>query len=99
MMLNMIRGKMQEQSFLSEACKDATLVGPESVTVPAGKFDSQHFHSSKYNSDSWFVAGIPFAMVKTTGKDFQVELAAHGNGAKLSITETPQSMGGAPKRE
>jgi hypothetical protein len=32
-------------------------------------------------------------MVKTTGKDFRMELAAHGDGAKSSITEVPQSMG------
>ena len=27
MMLNMIRGQMEKQSFLSDACKDVTLVG------------------------------------------------------------------------
>ncbi|HJR16435.1 MAG TPA: hypothetical protein VJ808_06240 [Gemmatimonadales bacterium] len=93
-MLNMIRGQMKKQSFLTDACKDVTLVGEESITVPAGKFRSRHFHSSKYSSDSWLSAGVPFSMIKTTGKDFQMELAAHGAGAKSSILETPQSMGG-----
>jgi hypothetical protein len=98
MMLNMVRGQMQNQSFLSDACKDVTLVGPESVTVPAGKFESRHFHSDKYASDSWLAAGIPFSMVKAAGKDFQMELAAHGDGAKSSITEKPQSMGPGPSK-
>ncbi len=94
MMLKMIKGQMQKQSFLSDACKDVTLVGSESVTVPAGKFDSRHFHSAKYSADSWLAAGVPFTMIKSTGKDYKMELVAHGDGAKSSITETPQSMGG-----
>jgi hypothetical protein len=32
--------------------------------------------------------------VKSTGKQFQMELAAHGQGAKSAITEKPQEMGG-----
>lgn len=97
-MLGMIRSQMQNQSFLSDACKEVTLVGSEHVTVPAGKFNSRHFHSAKYSSDSWLAKGIPFSMVKSTGKDFQMELAAHGGGAKSSITEEPQTMGGPPRR-
>ncbi len=98
-MLNMVRSQMHNQSFLSDACKDVTLVGPESVTVPAGKFESRHFHSPKYASDSWFAAGVPFSMVKSTGKDYQLELVAHGEGAKSSITEKPRSMGGGGRRQ
>jgi hypothetical protein len=94
MMLDMVRGQLQKQSFLSDACKDVTLVGPESVTVPAGKFESQHFHSTKYAADSWLAAAVPFSMVKSKGKDYQMDLVAHGKGAKSSITEEPQSMGG-----
>jgi hypothetical protein len=93
-MLNMIRAQMKNQSFLTDACKDVTLVGQERVTVPAGKFRSRHFHSPKYSSDSWLSAGVPFSIVKTTGKDFQMELAAHGGGAKSSILEKPRSMDG-----
>jgi hypothetical protein len=92
-MLNMMRSQMKNQSFLSDACKDVTLVGSESVTVPAGKFESRHFHSPKYASDSWIAAGVPFSMVKSTGKDYEMELVSHGDGAKSSITEKPQSMG------
>jgi hypothetical protein len=94
MMLKMIRGQMDKQSFLKDICKDVTLVGAESVTVPAGKFDTKHFHSAKYSSDSWITPGVPFSMVKSVGKDFEMMLVAHGDGAKSSITETPKSMGG-----
>lgn len=96
MMLNMIRAQMEKQSFLSDACKDVTLVGAESVTVPAGKFQTQHFRSAKHTSDTWLTSDIPFAMVKSTGKNYEMALTSHGEGAKSSITEVPQSMGGKP---
>jgi len=96
MMLNMIRAQMEKQSFLSDACKDVTLVGPESVTVPAGTFQTRHFRSDKYTSDSWLSSDIPFAMVKSIGKNYEMALRSYGAGAKSSITEKPQSMG--PKK-
>ena len=98
MMLKMIRGQMEKQSFLGDVCKDVTLVGPESVTVPAGKFQTRHFRSDKYTSDSWLTLDIPFAMVKSIGKNYEMALLSYGGGAKSSITEVPQSMGGASKR-
>ena len=96
MMLKMIRGQMEKQSFLNDACKDVTLVGPESVTVPAGKFQTRHFRSDQYTSDSWLTSDIPFAMVKSVGKNYELALTAYGDGAKSSITEEPQSMVGRP---
>ena len=98
MMLKMIRGQMEKRSFLNDACKDVTLVGPESVTVPAGKFQTQHFRSDKYTSDTWLTSGIPFAMVKSVGKNYEMALRSYGDDAKSSITEVPQSMGGEAKR-
>jgi len=98
MMLKMIRGQMEKQSLLNDVCKDVTLVGPESVTVPAGKFQTRHFRSDKYTSDSWLTLDIPFAMVKSVGKNYDMALLSYGDGAKSSITESPQSMGGGPKR-
>ncbi len=98
MMLNMIRGQMEKQSFLNDACKDVTLVGAERVTVPAGKFQTQHFRSAKYTSDTWLTANVPFAMVKSVGKTYEMALTSYGKGARSSITEMPQSMGPRPKR-
>jgi hypothetical protein len=98
MMLKMIRGQMEKQSFLNDVCKDVTLVGPETITVPAGKFQTQHFRSDKYTSDSWLKLDIPFAMVKSVGKSYEMALRSFGKGAKSSITEEPQSMGGGPNK-
>ena len=72
-------------------------MGPESVTVPAGKFQTRHFRSDKYSSDSWLTSNIPFAMVKSVGKNYEMALVSYGAGAKSSITEVPQSMGGRKK--
>jgi hypothetical protein len=98
MMLKMIRGQMEKQSFIGDVCKDVTLVGPESVTVPAGKFQTRHFRSDKNTSDSWLTLDIPFAMVKSVGKNYEMALRSYGDGAKSSITEKPQDMGGGPKK-
>jgi hypothetical protein len=90
----MIRGQMEKQNLYGEVCKDMTLVGKEKVTVPAGQFETVHFRSVKYNSDSWLSPGAPFALIKSVGENHQMELAAHGDGAKSSITEQPQEMPG-----
>ena len=92
MMMNMMRGKLEQQSFLSKACEGVTLVGQESVTVPAGTFEASHFRSAQ-QGDSWMSPAIPFSMIKMIGKDFEMELTSQGEGAKSSITETPQEMG------
>lgn len=92
MMLNMIRGQMEKQSVLTELCRDVALVGSESVTVPAGKFQTSHFRSEKYGSDSWVSPDVPFALVKSVGEKHDMTLQAVGSGAKPSITEKPQEM-------
>jgi hypothetical protein len=93
-MLEMIRGQLEKQSFLKDMCTGASLVGRETTTVPAGKFETLHFHSAEHETDSWISPDLPFSLVKSTGKQFQMELAAHGSGAKSSITEKPQEVGG-----
>ena len=94
MMMKMIRGQLDKQNFLADVCKEVTLVGEEKVTVPAGRFQARHFHSAKYGSDSWVASSVPFALVKSMGKNYQMELAVHGTGAKSSISEPPQEMPG-----
>ena len=91
-MLSMIRGELEKQSFYGDMCKGVTLVGKEKVTVPAGSFQALHFRSEEHGSDSWISSAIPFSLVKSTGKDYKVELTAQGSGAKSSITEKPREM-------
>jgi hypothetical protein len=92
MMMQMIRDQIEKQNFYSEICKDVSLVGKEEVTVPAGHFQAQHYHSAKYGADSWISAGVPFSLVKSVGENHQMELTSQGRGAKSSITEQPQEM-------
>ena len=94
MMLGMIRQQLEKQSFFTELCKGVTLVGPESVTVPGGRFKAMHFHGAANGSDSWISSEVPFSLIKTTGKNYLMEFAAQGDGAKSSITEKPQEMRG-----
>lgn len=94
MMMKMIRGQLQKNSVLGNVCEGVTLAGEESVTVPAGTFKALRFHNAKHNVDTWVVPNQPFFMVKAKGKDFEMALASSGDGAKSSITETPQEMPG-----
>ncbi len=94
MMMQMIRGQMEKQNLYGEVCKDVTLVGEQAVTVPAGQFKTLHFRSDKYKTDSWLSPGAPFGLIKSVGENHHMELAAHGEGAKSSITEQPQEMPG-----
>jgi hypothetical protein len=99
-MMQMIRGELEKQSFYGDICKGVSLVGREKVTVPAGTFLTLHFKSNENATDSWLAPNAPFSLVKATGKNFQVELAAEGQGATSSIKEKPQGMGrlGGPSR-
>jgi len=99
-MMKMVRAQMEKQSFFGELCKGVTLVGKEKITVPGGSYETQHFKSTEHASDSWLSAEVPFSVVKSSGKNFQVELVKHGKGATSSITEKPQEMkgmGGVPR--
>lgn len=94
MMMKMILGQLKKNSVLGNLCEGVTPAGEESVTVPAGTFEAMRYHDSKYNADTWVVPNRPFIMVKSKGKDFELNLAASGGGAESSITETPQEMPG-----
>jgi hypothetical protein len=94
MMMSMIRGQLEKQSFYDKVCKGVSLVGKESITVPAGRFEALHFRSAEYEADSWLAPKVPFSLVKSVGKQYQMELVAQGDGAESSITEKPQEMRG-----
>ncbi len=85
MMLKMIKGQLSKNSVFKDACREATLVGEEKVTVPAGTFSAKRFQSAKYETDSWIDPKVPFAMLKSVGQSHQLELVATGDGAKSTI--------------
>ncbi|MGH7580896.1 MAG: hypothetical protein ACREM9_12030 [Gemmatimonadales bacterium] len=94
MMMGMIRGQLGKNSVLGKMCEGVSLAGEESVTVPAGTFTALRYHDAKHQADTWVVPDQPFVMVKSKGKDFEMSLTSEGDGAKSSITETPQEMPG-----
>ena len=94
MMMGMVRGQLQKKSVFGDLCDEVALVGKEKVTVPAGTFNSKHYHSTKYENDSWVDPALSFGMVKATGKHHDIQRIRDGNGAKSSITETPAEMPG-----
>jgi hypothetical protein len=99
MMMSMVRGQLQQKSVFGDICDEVTLVGQEKVTVPAGTFKAKHYHSAKYENDSWVDPGLSFGMVKAIGKHHDIERVRDGDGAKSSITETPQEMPGMGEPE
>lgn len=93
-MVKMMRAQLGKNSVLGNLCEGVSLVGKESVTVPAGTFKVLRYHNAKYDSDTWADPDHPFFMIKSVGKDFELSLASSGDGAQSSITETPQEMPG-----
>ena len=68
----------------------AEVVGPESVTTPAGTFATTHYKMKDGSGDVWVAdkAG-PFGMVKFIGKDNSMVLVKVESDAKDKITGTP----------
>lgn len=81
--------------YLEQQCKKGavTVVGVESITVPAGTFQTLHIKDSD-GGEAWASRELGmFPVVKVVGKDGMVmELTDRGTGAKSAITETPQPM-------
>ena len=76
-----------------ENCRNARVVGWESVTVPAGTFRALHVVGASGHSDSWVNPDLPFALVKENANDeehTQTVLVGHGTGARSQITERPR---------
>lgn len=70
-------------------------LGGESVTVPAGTFDANHWQYTSDDEvfDAWISAGVgPYGVVKSASEDFEMVLVAHGDKAATLITETPQAF-------
>jgi hypothetical protein len=99
MMMGMVKGQLQQKSVFGDICNEVTLVGPEKVTVPAGTFNAKHYHSAKYDNDSWVDPSLSFGMVKAVGKHHDIERVRDGDGAKSSITEPPQEMPGMGEKK
>lgn len=94
-MLGMMRSRMPNASQMSdEACGRMTEVGRESITVPAGTFQTTHYRDAERGNDVWVTASVPFGMVKAVAEGRTVVLAASGTGATTKLVGTPQEMPG-----
>jgi hypothetical protein len=92
-MLGMMGSHMAQDNMAMEIarqCATARVVGPETVSVPAGSIAAIHVKSAD-GGDAWLAKDIPFGLVKAVGKQGLV-LTGYGSDAKSSITETPQDM-------
>lgn len=99
-MLGMMRNQGLGEDPVKDAvekCEELREVGRESVTVPAGTFQTLHlkYDEDNVSVDMWVTPDVPFGIVKGTLPDGQeIVLVDHGTGAESSITETPQRMPG-----
>lgn len=75
------------------------VIGTESVTVPAGTFECQHYQSKSDHgtTDVWFTTKVsPYGMVKTTSADGTMVLDKVLSGETSQIKGEPQQMPGMP---
>lgn len=85
-------GRMMQQNIDADSTDGSTLVGPETITVPAGEFKTEH-RKTKDGADVWISekAG-PFQMVKYVGPDATMILTKVSTDAVTRIKGTPQRM-------
>jgi hypothetical protein len=68
-------------------------VGAESVTTPAGTFNTTHYRMKDGSGDVWVAEKVgPYGMVKFQGKDNTMVLTKVITDAKDKITGTPQAV-------
>ena len=70
---------------------DVDDLGSESVTTPAGTFDTRHYRMKDGSGEAWISDKVsPYGLVKYNGKDKNtVILVKVVTGAKTRITQTP----------
>lgn len=93
-MLQMMSSRMPKDQ-VAEFCRNAQMnrVGEESVTVPAGTFQTIHFRDNSSGNDVWVSESIPFGLIKSKlARGGEIVLTGSGTGATSRITETPQEM-------
>lgn len=77
-------------------CKEAQIVGRETIEVPAGTMATVHFRTTAGGQgEGWVSTDVPFGLVKLIWEGRgEMVLLKYGKDAKSSITETPMDMPG-----
>jgi hypothetical protein len=84
--------RMQEPSP-SDINDKAEVVGTESITVPAGTFNCQHYRMKDGSGDAWVSDKVaPWGLVKGMGKGETIVLTKAITDAKDHITGTPRKF-------
>lgn len=93
-MIMPVKGDQKQAGMydVRKQCAKIKYVGEETVEVPAGSFQAQHYTGP--DGDSWFSPDVPgWRMVKMVTKDGDMMvLTGTGTGAKNEITEQPVDM-------
>lgn len=89
------RAKGGQASSGEKGGSPGQMVGTESVTVPAGTFECEHFRKQedKGTIDYWVSTQVsPYGVVKMTGPDMSMMLKKVLSGETSHITGEPQKM-------
>jgi len=84
-------GNMGIKDTDSDFTKTASRVGTETITVPAGTFECEHWRATDGSGDGWISSKVvPFSLVKMTGKDGEsMTLLKQVSDAKSHLNGTP----------
>jgi hypothetical protein len=96
-MPSMMMGMMKSHQAQQTSADRGELVGSESVTVPAGTFDCQHYRKTVNNAqyDYWVAPQVAsFSMVKMTTPDMSMVLTKILTNETSHITGEPKKMPG-----
>jgi hypothetical protein len=83
----------QQKAQKSDVREEAERVGTETITVPAGTFECEHWRSKDKASDYWVSEKVsPWGLVKLTSKDANMTLVRVITNAKTKIRGTPKKF-------
>jgi len=86
-------GHAMTQNAPSEFRDKAELAGTDTITVPAGTFNCQHYRMKDGSGDGWVSDKVaPWSLVKMQSKDQTIVLTKVITDAKDHITGTPQKF-------
>jgi hypothetical protein len=85
-------GNMQ-QNTATDVRDSADHVGAESVTTPAGMFNTEHYRAKDGSWDAWLSTQVaPWGVVKSITKDATMTVTRLISDAQDQITGTPQKI-------
>lgn len=89
MPMGMGRGNQQKPQS-TDIRSEAEDLGVETVTTPAGTFETHHYRLKDQSGDSWISEKVaPYGLIKHQGKDSTMILTKVVTDAKDKITGTP----------